>query len=169
MLEASKSANVTGQKIFTMSEEEARRMRRGVFLPALLILPMAAMFGFDQSKSQPMHFLMVFSVALGIAAAVVSISWYGAKRRIDEFSRTTLMFAGDGLVWESALGRSELKLSDVTAVSIQKTRGAVRSIALTRTGTTTTLEGYNSMEVIAGWLEERLICPISTTNSWLSI
>ena len=155
---------------FTLSDAEARRMRRGAFLPILLILPMAAMFGFDRSKSQPIHFLMVFSVATLIAAIVVSIGWYGAKRRIDEFSRTMLTITPDKLVWNSSLGRSELALGDIEAVLIRKVRGSVRSVSLTRgTGASTLLEGYADMDIIAENLTSRLSCDVTTTNTWFSI
>lgn len=155
---------------FTLSETEAGRMRRGAFLPVLLILPMAAMFGLDRSKSQPMHFLMVFSVAMLIAAIVVSIGWYGAKRRIDEFSRTILTIASDKLVWNSSLGQSELELGDIVAISIRKVRGSVRSVSLTRsTGARTLLEGYADMDVIAEKLTNNVSCDVTTTNTWLSI
>ncbi|MGI9204443.1 MAG: hypothetical protein ACR2Q3_10560 [Woeseiaceae bacterium] len=155
---------------FTLSEAEARRMRRGAFLPVLLILPMAAMFGFDQSKSQPMHFLMVFSVAAVIATIVVSIGWYGAKRRIDEFSRTVLTITPDRLVWNSSLGQSELELGDIDAVSIIKVRGSVRSVSLVRsTGVRTLLEGYADMDVIAEKLSNYVNCDAVSTNAWFSI
>jgi hypothetical protein len=155
---------------FTLSESEAKRMRRGAFLPVLLILPMAAMFGFDQSKSQPLHFLMVFAVAMVIAAIVVSIGWYGAKRRIDEFSRTTLTITPGELVWNSSLGRSELALNDIETVTIQKVRGRVRSVSLLRsTGGRTQLEGYAGMDVIAEKLSSNVSCDVETTNTWFSI
>jgi len=145
-------------------------MRRGAFLPVLLILPMAAMFGLDRSKSQPMHFLMVLSVAMAIAAIVVSIGWYGAKRRIDEFSRTMLTITPGELVWNSSLGRSELKLTDITAISIQKVRGSVRSVSLSRsTGGRMLLEGYADMDVIAEKLSSNVSCDVATTNTWFSI
>lgn len=145
-------------------------MRRGAFLPVLLILPMAAMFGLDRSKSQPMHFLMVFSVALVIAAIVVSIGWYGAKRRIDEFSRTMLTITPGKLVWNSSLGRSELQLTEITAIMIQKVRGRVRSVSVTRsTGGRTILEGYADMDVIAEKLSSNVSCDVATTNTWFSI
>jgi hypothetical protein len=155
---------------FTLSESEARRMRRGAFLPVLLILPMAAMFGLDKSKSQPMHFLMVFSVAVVIAAVVVSIGWYGARRRIDDFSRTTLTITADKLIWNSSLGQSELNLDGITNLSVRKVRGAVRSVVLSRSGGgQTTLEGYADMDVIAKRLCDNVTCEITSTNTLFSI
>ena len=155
---------------FTLSESEARRMRRGAFLPVVLILPMAAMFGFDKSKSQPAHFLMVFSVAIVIAAIVVSIGWYGAKRRIDEFSRTMLTITLGQLVWKSSLGRTELAMHDIAAVTIQKVRGKVRSVSLARsTGGRTLLEGYADMDVIAKKITSNVSCKVASTNTWFSI
>lgn len=155
---------------FTLSESEARRMRRGAFLPVLVILPMAAMFGIDKSKSQPMHFLMVFSVAVVIAAIVVAIGWYGARRRIDEFSRTTLTITADKLIWNSSLGKSELDLDNITAVSIRKVRGAARSVTLIRhTGGKNLLEGYADMDVIAKRIAANTQCEATITNTWLNI
>lgn len=117
-----------------------------------------------------MHFLMIFSVAVVIAAIVVAIGWYGAKRRIDEFSRTTLTITPDKLVWNSSLGRSELDLHDITTLSIRNVRGGVRSVALTRSGgRQTTLEGYADMDVIAKTIADNAKCEVSITNSWLNI
>ncbi len=157
-------------EIFKTSAAEATRMRRGAFLPALLILPMAAMFGFDESKSQPMHFLMIFAMASGLAAVVVSISWYGAKRRIDELSRMTLKVAADHLTWDSSLGETVIPFADVTAISINKVRGAVRTVTLMRRdGRKYTIEYFQKMDTIADQLAQIKNAEIVTVNNWLSI
>ncbi len=157
-------------EIFKTSEVEATRMRRGAFLPALLILPMAAMFGFDQSKSQPMHFLMIFAMASGLAAVVVSISWYGAKRRIAEFSRMTLKVAADHLTWVSSLGETVIPFAEVTSISINKVRGVVRTVTLIRRdGRKYTIEGFQKMGTIADQLAQIKKAEITSANNWLSI
>lgn len=157
-------------EIFKTSVAEATRMRRGAFLPALLILPMAAMFGFDESKSQPLHFLMIFAMASGLAAVVVSISWYGAKRRIDEFSRMTLTVGADRLTWVSSLGETAIPFAEVTSISINKVRGVVRTVTLTRRdGRESTIEGFEKMESIAGQLTQIQNAEIAVVNNWFSI
>ncbi|MDA0679403.1 MAG: hypothetical protein O2880_03605 [Proteobacteria bacterium] len=143
---------------YTISEAEARRMRRGAFLPVLLVVPLALMFGLDKSKSQPMHLLMTFVIASGIAAVIVSIGWYGAKRRIAEFSHIILTVTENRLVWSTGARRTELNLDDVTMIDVQETRGSIRSIILRRSGSTnTTLEGYERMDDLL----ER-ICDVSS-------
>ena len=145
-------------------------MRRGAFLPALLILPMAAMFGFDSSKSQPMHFLMIFAMACGLAAVVVSISWYGAKRRIDEFSRMTLEIASDHLTWASSLGETKIPFAEVKSVSISKVRGVARAVTVSRRdGKASTIEGFEKMDAIADHLAQIDEAEIDVVNNWLSI
>lgn len=145
-------------------------MRRGAFLPALLILPMAAMFGFDASKSQPLHFLMIFAMASGLAAVVVSISWYGAKRRIDEFSRMTLKITADHLTWISSLGETVIPCAEVTSISIHKVRGVVRTVTLVwRGGRRSTIEGFEMMDTIADQLAQIQNAEIDIVNNFLSI
>lgn len=145
-------------------------MRRGAFLPAILILPMAAMFGFDESKSQPMHFLMIFAMATGLASVVVSISWYGAKRRIDEFSSMTLTVAADHLSWVSALGETVIPFTEVASISINKVRGVVRTVTVKRQdGRESTIEGFEMMDTISEQLAQIQNAEISVANNWLSI
>ena len=151
-----------------MSVEEAKRMKRGAFLPAVLILPVAAMFGFDASKSQPMHFLMVFSVASCLAGAVVSISWYGARRRIAEFSKTRLTVEEAQLVWTSPLGETVLPFADIAKVDVQKVRGDVRSIhIMRRKGGQMILEGYESMDEIAATIAAMINGEVNLSDSWI--
>lgn len=155
---------------FTMSEAEVKRLRRGALLPALLILPMSAMFGLDQSKSQPMHFLMVFTVAIILAAAVVSISWYGAKRRIADFSHTILDVKPDRLIWHSPLGESELPYDEIAALTIRKVRKYVRGIDIVKVdGRKVSIEGFQSMDAIARKLVDGVDCNVTTNSGWPSI
>lgn len=145
-------------------------MRRGAFLPILLILPMAAMYGLDGSKSQPMHFLMTFTVATGIAAVIVSVSWYGAKRRIAEFSRTRLSIVDGKIVWTTGTRKTELSLDDVTKIDVQDTRGSVRSIVLRRAGgSQTTLEGYDRMDDLLEGLCRQSDVEVIRTSRWLGL
>ena len=145
-------------------------MRRGAFLPILLIFPMAAMFGLDSSKSQPMHFLMTFMVATGIAAVIVSVSWHGAKRRIAEFSKTRLSIVDGSILWTMGSRRTQLKLADVTRIDVQESGGSVRSIVLARTGgARTTLEGYERMNDLLEILEQNSDAEIKRTTRWLGL
>lgn len=155
---------------FTLSEAEARRMRRGAFLPILLIAPLAAMFGLDSSKSQPLHFLMTVIVAAIIAAVIVSVSWNGAKRRIAEFSRTHLSIVDRKIIWTTGNRQTELNLQEVTKIDVQETRSEVRTIALLRSGgTTTTLEGYERMNELLDELCQQVDVKVIRTKRWLGI
>lgn len=154
-------------KIFTFSEAEARRMRRGAFLPIVLIVPMAAMFGLDSSKSQPMHFLMTFAVAAGIAAVVVSMGWSGAKRRIAESSAVRLSVENGKMVWTTGSRQTDLDLGEVTRIDVLETRGTVRSIVLVRANAArTTLEGYDSMNDLLDLLCQQSDAKLSRTSRW---
>ena len=153
---------------YTLSAAEARRLRRGAFLPILLILPMAAMFGLDASKSQPMHFLMTFTVASGISAVVVSISWSGAKRRIAEFSQTTLTINDGKIVWMIGSRRTELSLNEVTKIDVQELRGNVRTITLIRAGgARTMLEGYERMNDLLDRLCQHTDAELTRASRWM--
>lgn len=161
---------MTASETFTLSEAEARRMRRGAFLPILLILPLAAMFGLDSSKSQPLHFLMTFTVALVIGAVIVSVSWHGARRRIAEFSRTSLSVTDGKIVWTTGSRRTELSLGEVTKIDAQGSRNSVRSIVLWRAGgTRTTLEGYERMNDLLELLRRQADVEITRSIRWLGI
>lgn len=145
-------------------------MRRGAFLPILLIMPMAAMFGLDSSKSQPMHFLMTFAVAAVIGAVIVSVSWHGAKRRIAEFSRTKLSVASGKIIWVTGNRQTEINLDEVIKIDVQETRREVRTIALRRAGgMTTTLEGYGDMHELLDDICEQVDVDVSRTVRWLGI
>lgn len=145
-------------------------MRRGAFLPILLIAPMAAMFGLDSSKSQPMHFLMTLTIAAVIGAVIVSVSWNGAKRRIAEFSRTRLSIVDGKIIWTTGSRQTELNLQEVTKIDVQETRSEVRTIALRRSGgTTTTLEGYERMNELLDRLRQQVDVEVTRTVRWLGI
>ena len=145
-------------------------MRRGAFLPILLIAPMAAMFGLDSSKSQPMHFLMTLTIAAVIGAVIVSVSWNGAKRRIAEFSRTRLSIVDGKIIWTTGSRQTELNLQEVTKIDVQETRSEVRTIALRRSGgTTTTLEGYERMNELLDRLCQQVDVEVTRTVRWLGI
>ena len=121
-------------------------MRRGAFLPAVLIVPLATMYGLDSSKSQPMHFLITFIIGLVCAAVVDSISRSAAERRIRELSKTTLNVGDGKLVWTSGMGETELGLDAISKVTVRQGRGSVRSITLTLdTGRNIELQGYKEM------------------------
>jgi hypothetical protein len=159
---------VTIKEIFTLSEAEARRLRRGAFLPIVLILPVALIFGLEQGKPQPMHFLMTFAVATGIGAVVASIGWYGAQRRIDEFSRTRLTIEPGKIVWTIGTRRTELNLNEVKQIDVLKIRGTVRSIILYRAGATRTiLEGYGRMNDLLERLCQYSDAEVKHTSRWL--
>jgi len=157
-------------KTFTFSDAEARRMRRGAFLPIALIVPMAAMFGLDASKSQPMHFLMTFAVATGVAAIVVSMGWAGAKRRIAEFAAIRLSVEGGKIVWSTASRRTELDLHDVTKIEVLEIRGAVRTITLVRTNRArTTLEGYERMSELVDEVCAQTDVEVVRISRWMGL
>lgn len=140
---------MTGPRTFSISQAEIRKTRRAPLLPVLLILPMAAMFGFDASKSQPLHFLMVFSIAILFSAAVVGIGLHGARRQVAEYRRSRLLVGDNSLVWETGGGRTELPLSEIVRTSVYRSRGRVRRIDLHLSdGTQRRLEAYEDMDLL---------------------
>lgn len=145
-------------------------MRRGAFLPIVLIVPMAAMFGLDSSKSQPMHFLMTFAVATGIAVIIVSMGWAGAKRRIAECSAIRLSIEEGKVVWTTASRRTELDLNEVIKIEVLENRGMVRTIALVRSNRArTTLEGYEGMNELLAELCRHTDVEVARTSRWMGI
>ena len=122
-------------------------MRRGAFLPAVLIVPLATMYGLDSSKSQPMHFLITFLIGLVCAAVVVAISRSAAERRIRELSKTSLTVGSGKLVWMSGMGESELSLDTISKAIVRRRGGWVRSIMFKLdNGRSVELQGYNEMD-----------------------
>lgn len=161
---------MTDEETFTLSEAEARRLRRGAFLPVVLIVPVALIFGLESSKPQPMHFLMTFAVATGIGAVVVSIGWYGAQRRIAEFSRTRLSIEDGRMVWTFGARKTELNLDEVKKIDVAETRGSVRSIVLYRAGgMRTTLEGYGHMNEMLDRLCQYSQAEVVRTSRWMGL
>jgi len=163
-------SGLEGEESFTFSDAEAKRIRRGAFLPLLLILPLAIMFGIDSSKSQPIHFILTFLIALIFAAIVVSISWAGAKRRIVDFTKTTLTVSDGKLIWRSTLGRSELSLEDITRIVVHQKKDSVRSIALVRAdGNRTMLEGYANMNLLLEQVQQNGNATVDRIRVWLHV
>lgn len=162
--------SMSDNESYTFSEAEARRMRRGAFLPILLVAPLALMFGLDKSKSQPMHLLMTFVIASGIAGVIVSIGWYGAKRRITEFSHIILTITDNRLVWSTGASRTEFNLDQVTMIDVQNIRGSVRSIVLRRSdGTKRTLEGYERMDDLLQRICNASSADVTRSSRWLDL
>ena len=121
-------------------------MRRGAFLPAVLIVPLATIYGLDSSKSQPMHFLITFLIGLVCAAVVVSISRHAAERRIGELSNTMLAVGEGKLVWTSGMGESELALDTISTMTVRQRGVSVRTIILKlNNGRSVELQGYTEM------------------------
>lgn len=155
-------------KIFLFSEAEGRKMRRGAFLPLLVILPLAAMFAFDDSKSQPSHFLLTFGIGIVFGTIVVLISRAGANNRIAQMSNTALIVADGKLVWRSGLGLTELALEKVAELEIQRRGSQTRSIVLKlQDGSRTQLDGYDAMDRLAATLRKQISSSVVTQRGWL--
>jgi len=132
---------------FSFNQAEAGRMRRAAFLPAVLIVPLATMYGLDSSKSQPTHFLITFVIGLVCAAVVVAISRSAVSRRIDELSRTTVEVGDGKLVWKSGMGETGVDLATVAGMVVRKKSNSVQAIALTLdNGRSLELQGYEHMD-----------------------
>jgi hypothetical protein len=161
---------MTNDRTFKFSVAEARRMRRGAFLPIVLIVPMVAMFGLDSSKSQPMHFLMTLTVAAGITAVVVSMGWYGANRRIAELSATSLSIEEGKIIWAKGQRRTEFDLHEVRKIHAWKTRNSVRAIVLIRkNGARTTLEGFQRMNDMLDELQQQAHAEVVVNSRWFGL
>ena len=155
---------------FTFSDAGARRIRRGAILPLFLIVPLATIYGLDPSKSQPMHFLITFTIGVVCAGVVVSISWQAAKKRIAELSRTSLAIGEGKLVWTTSMGKSNLDLEAVTAVVIQRNRGSVRLLTLTFSdGHRVELDGLEDMEGLLNCLNTQIRSELFETKKWFQI
>ena len=155
---------------FTFSEAEARKMRAGAFLPLFLILPIAASFGLDSSKSQPSHFLITFSIGLAFAAVFVSMARAGVRGRIDQLSNTTISITDQEIVWQFAPGHTELLLEQISEVIVQERWGAVKSIVLKHAdGNQSRIEGYDRMEVLVECLRKHSNSATFSTKKWMHI
>ena len=61
-------------------------------------------------------------------------------------------------------------MAAVTSISINKVRGVVRTVTLTRRdGRESTIEGFEKMESIAGQLTQIQNAEIAVVNNWFSI
>jgi len=121
-------------------------MRRGAFLPAGLIVPLATMYGLDPSKSQPMHFLITFLIGLVCAGVVVAITRNAVERRIVERSKTRLKIDEGRLVWTTPMGEAAFSLDTVSTVTVRQRRDSVRSIVLKfDNGRSVELQGFQKM------------------------
>jgi hypothetical protein len=115
------------------------------------------MYGLDPSKSQPSHFLITFLIGVICAAVVVSISWNAAKRRIAEFSNTSVTIDDGKLILMSGMGQSDLDLGTVTAVIVRQNRHSVRSVVLNFSdGRRVELQGYSEMNALLSTLRQHV-------------
>jgi hypothetical protein len=120
-------------------------------------VPLAAMYGLDPSKSQPFHFLITFLIGVVCAAVVVSISWNAAKRRLADFSKTSLAIGDGKLILMSGMGQSDLDLGAVTSVIVRQNRNTVRSVVLKFSdGRRVELQGYSEMNALLSTLRQHL-------------
>ena len=155
---------------FTFSQAEARKMRVGAFLPLLLILPIAASFGLDSSKSQPSHFLITFGIGIAFAVVFVSMSRAGVQGRIEQLANTTLSVTNRNLVWQFAAGRTELAWDSIFEVIINERMGVVKSIVLKlNDGGQSKIEGFDRMDVLVSCLQEYLGSHRFITKKWLHV
>jgi hypothetical protein len=133
-------------------------------------VPLATIYGLDPSKSQPMHFLITFTIGVVCAGVVVSISWQAAKRRIDELSKTSLAVGDSKLVWTSGMGQSDQDLETVTSVVVRRRHGSVRSLAVTFSdGRSVELEGLEDMEGLLNCLESQIPSKLFETKKWFQV
>ena len=115
------------------------------------------MYGLDPSKSQPFHFLITFLIGVVCAAVVVSISWNAAKRRLADFSKTSLTIGDGKLILMSGMGRSDLDLGAVTSVIVRQNRNTVRSVVLKFSdGRRVELQGYSEMNALLSTLRQHV-------------
>jgi uncharacterized membrane protein len=138
---------VQGRKKFQFSMSEAQRMRRGAFLVPVLVLPFAAIFALDSSKSQPTHFLLVMSIAIVLCIVVVAISLAGARAQIRHAASATLAIESDRLVWVSDSATVEIRIDEIEAIKAFRRRGNVYRVVLTLSnGSEQKIEGLDDMQ-----------------------
>lgn len=139
--------NVSDGNTFCFSEIEAQRMRRGSLLFPLLVLPFAAIFGLDASKSQPTHFIIIMSIAALISGIFVAIGRAGANAQIRNARATSLTVASDRLIWDGNFGHSEKLLRDMQSVTAIRRRDKVVAIIATWSdGKSSRIEAYERMD-----------------------
>jgi hypothetical protein len=135
--------------VFHFSDTEAKRMRRGSLLFPLLVLPFAAIFALDSSKSQPVHFIIVMSIAILVSSIFVAISRAGASAQIRASSDSSLSISSDRLIWTSNIGQSEVPFNQITSITATRRRGKVRAVVVQASnGTVSRIEGYDNMDVL---------------------
>jgi hypothetical protein len=161
---------MTGSDTFQFSEHEARRMRRGVYLFPLIILPFVAVFGLDASKSQPVHFIIVLTIGVMICSVFIGIHRIGVREQIRNARNTLLTVSADRLIWSGNMGNSELLLGRVTAATVELHFGRIRSVKLNLDNNSSmTLAGYERMDELVEILQCRLQ-PISfKIRKWLLV
>lgn len=161
---------MNGNNKFTFDKSMAAGMRRRAFVPLLLILPMAVMFGLDPSKSQPTHFLMTFGIGIACGAIVVLISRSAAQRQIAHLSELVLTVENKQIIWTSAIGRSVADIDRVRNMSIQERGGKARAIVLTfEDGSRKRLQGFVGMSRLSGLLEDELPPGIGIRRTWMPV
>jgi hypothetical protein len=115
------------------------------------------MYGLDPSKSQPSHFLITFLIGVVCAAVVVSISWNAAKRRLADFSKTSLTIGDGKLILMSGMGQSDVDLGTVTSVIVRRNRNSVRSVELKFSDDRRIeLQGYSDMNALLSTLRQHV-------------
>lgn len=125
------------------------------------------MYALDQSKSQPMHFLITFTIGVVCAGVVVSISRQAAKRRIAEMSKTSLAIGDGRLEWTSSMGKSDLDLEKVATVVIRQWRRSVRSLTLEFSDARRVeLEGLEDMQGLLACLKSEISDELFKTKKW---
>ena len=161
---------MAASETFTFSEAEARKMRVGAFLPLFLILPIAASFGLDSSKSQPSHFLITFGIGLAFAVLFVSVARAGVRGRIDQLTNTIISITDQKIVWQFGTEHTELFLEQISEVIVQKRWGAVKSILLKHADSKQSrIEGYDRMEVLVECIRKHSNPPTFSTKKWMHI
>jgi hypothetical protein len=138
---------VHDRKEFQFGISEAKRMRLGTFLFPVLVLPFAAIFALDSSKSQPTHFLLVMSIAVLLCMVVVAIGLAGANAQIRHAESASLTIEADRLVWSSNTGTAETRFDEIRSIESIRRRGIVYRVVLTLSnGTKQRIEGLDDMQ-----------------------
>lgn len=164
------SISPNNDNVFFFDAGAAGKMRRAAFVPLLLILPIAAMFGADPSKSQPMHFLMSFGMGVVCGGIIVLMSWTAINRRIAHLSGLRLSLVPGKIVWTSAIGESTVDLDRIRDVRIRQRRGNARTIVLTlEDGSRARIEGFLGMNELCEALTGRLPPGSSVRRSWMPV
>jgi hypothetical protein len=138
---------VQDRRIFQLSTTEAKRMRLGTYLFPVLVLPFAAIFALDSSKSQPAHFLLVMSIAVLLCAIVVAIGLAGASAQMRHAASTSLTIERDRLVWVSDAGTVETRFDEIENIKAFRRREIVHRVVVTlASGAEKRVEGLDDMQ-----------------------